>query len=98
MTVLRSEGSEESGNEKNRDARRNWMGFFSPNSYNLNESSSVDAVVLLYSCFLFHSERICDACKIVHSCKCVWVTLPKPEEEFSSRTEGKGEGNGEQKV
>lgn len=74
-----------------------WI-FLSEYSYNLNESSSVDAVVLLYSYFLFHSERICDTCKIVHLCKCVWVTLPKPEEEFSSRTEGKGEGNGEQKV
>lgn len=65
--------------------------FLSEYSYNLNESSCVDAVVLVYSCFSFHSERICDTCKIVHPWKCAWVTLAKPEKEFSSRAEGNGE-------
>lgn len=74
-----------------------WI-FLSEYSYSLNESSCVDAVVLVYSCFLFHLERIRDTCKIVHLWKCVWVTLPKPKKEFSSRTEGRGEGNDEQKV
>ena len=67
-------------------------------SYNLSDTSSADAVVLVSSCLLIHSQRTCDTCKTVHPWKCAWVTLPKPKKEFSSRAEGRGEENGQQKV
>lgn len=68
---------------------RIWF-FLSKYSYNLYECSCIDAVVLVYSCFLFHSERACDTCKIVHSCKCAWESLPELKKELSS-SKGRGE-------